>query len=143
MAGLDHQDYGVETLEAAGGIAGALLRAFRERWQWQAGIALRDWRYTVRIPNIDISNLVTKSSAADLFDLMIKALHRNQNVNAGKSAWYMNRTVHQMLEIQTRDDVQSGGGLTFDNVSGKRVSFFQQIPVRICDALLETEAAVV
>ena len=33
------------------------MRALQERWQWKAGIALKDWRYVVRICNIDVSNL--------------------------------------------------------------------------------------
>lgn len=141
-AGLIHDDRGLQTITGSTGIGGTRLLAYQEHWQWKCGIALKDWRYVVRIANIDISNLVAKSSAADLFDLMIKALNRVPNLQLGRAAFYVNRTVKQMLEIQTRDDTQTGGGLTFENVSGKRVSSFQGIPVRICDALLETEAVV-
>lgn len=141
-AGLQHENLGLETVENAGGIAGSLQRAYRDHWQWKCGIALKDWRYVVRIPNIDISNLVAKSSAADLVELMIKASHRVPNINMGKACFYMNRTCFQMLDIQRRDDVQTGGSLTYDMVDGKRVASFRGIPVRICDALLETEAEV-
>jgi hypothetical protein len=54
----------------------------------------------------------------------------------------MNRTLHTYLKKQTRNDVISGGGLTFDNVAGKRVAFFDEVPVKRVDALLNTEAAV-
>jgi len=141
-AGLIHEDFGEQTVSVGTGIGGAKMRAFQERFQWKAGIALKDWRYVVRIPNIDISNLVAKSSAADLIELMIKAIHRIPQLQRCKPTFYMNRSCFQMLDIQRRDDVISGGGLVFDNVDGKQQASFRGIPVRLCDQLLETEAAV-
>lgn len=141
-AGLEHNDLGEETVESTAGIAGSRLRAFRDQWKWKCGIALKDWRYVVRIANIDISNLIAKSSAADLIELMIKSIHRIQNLRMGKPVFYMNRSVFQMLDIQRRDDVISGGGLVYKDVDGMVVPTFRGIPIRICDALLETESAV-
>jgi hypothetical protein len=141
-AGLIHDDMGLVTVETTAGIAGTRLRAYQDRWQWKNGIALKDWRYVVRIPNIDISNLVAKSSAADLTELMIKATHRLPNMNMGRPVFYMNRTVFQMLDIQRRDDVISGGGLVYKDVDGKNTPTFRGIPIRVCDSLLETEAVV-
>lgn len=141
-AGLIHEDLGLVTVEVTAGVAGNRLRAYQDRWQWKCGLALKDWRYVVRIPNIDISNLVAKTSAADLIELMIKAIHRVPNLRAGRPAFYMNRSVFQMLDIQRRDDVISGGGLVYENVDGVVQPSFRGIPVRICDALTETEAQV-
>jgi len=140
--GLQHFDHGEETAETTAAIAGTRLRVFRDQWQWKCGVALRDWRYVVRIPNIDISNLVGKTSAADLIELMIKAIHRLPSVTAGKCAFYMNRSVMQMLDIQRRDDVISGGQLSYDVVDGKMQYTFRGIPIRKVDQLLETEATV-
>lgn len=142
QAGLIHEDHGEVTIETTSGVAGSRMRAYQDQWQWKCGIALKDWRYVVRIPNIDISNLVGKSSAADLLDLMIKATHRIPNLGMGKCAFYMNRSVMQMLDIQRRDDVIAGGGLVYDNVDGKPQYAFRGIPVRKCDQLTETEAQV-
>lgn len=141
-AGLIHNDYGEVTVELTAGIAGSRMRAFQERWQWKTGIAVKDWRYAVRICNIDVSNLVAKSSAADLIELMIKAIHRIPTLSLGKPAFYMNRTVFQMLDIQRRDDVLSGGGLTYADVDGVARPSFRGIPINKVDALLENEAAV-
>lgn len=141
-AGLTHNDHGEVTVETTAGIAGSRMRAYQDQWTWDCGIALKDWRYAVRICNIDITNLVAKSSAADLIELMIKAVHRIPNLNEGKAVFYMNRTCFQMLDIFRRDDVVSGGGLTFQNVDGKIEYSFRGIPIRICDALQETEAMV-
>jgi hypothetical protein len=142
QAGLFHEDLGLQTVTVSTGISGSLLRAYQDHWQWKIGLAIPDWRSVVRIANIDISNLVAKSSAADLFDLMIKAINVIPNMNMVKPVFYMNRTVWQMLWIQGRDDVISGGGLTFDNVAGRPVRSFMGIPVRLMDALTETEAQI-
>lgn len=143
QAGLIHEDLG---LGDAFDSSNNRFRAYMDRYQWKCGIALKDWRYVVRIPNIDISNLVAKSSAADLIELMIKAIHRLPNgysgLRAGKPVFYMNRSCFQMLDIQRRDDVITGGGLRFDNVDGMVQATFRGIPIRIVDQLLETEAVV-
>lgn len=141
-AGLSHEDLGLQTVSVATDIGGAKLRAYQDHWQWKNGIALKDWRYTVRIANIDISNLIAQSSAADLTNLLIKATHRPPNLRSAKFAIYMNRTCFQEFDIQRRDDVISGGSLTYTDVDGKRVYSFRGIPVRICDALTEAEAQV-
>lgn len=141
-AGLQHEDKGLKTIETAGGsAAGKRLDVYQDKWEWKCGVAVRDWRYAVRIANIDISNLVAKSSAADLIDSMIKAIHRLPTMNVGKCAFYMNRTVMQMLDIQRRDDV-AAAGMTYQEVDGKLVPTFRGIPIRKVDALLETEAQV-
>jgi len=138
-AGLIHEDLGIgDAFDASNN----RYRAYMDRWQWKCGLALKDWRYVVRIPNIDISALVAKSSAADLTELMIKAIHRIPSLNMVKPVFYMNRTCKQMLDIQKRDDVISGGGLTYDKVDGETVMSFRGIPIRTCDSLLETEATV-
>jgi hypothetical protein len=142
VAGLKSEYVGEETAEVATGLGTARSRVYRHWFTWKCGIALEDWRYVVRIPNIDISNLVAKSSAADLFDLMIKASHRIPDLDACKPVFYMNRTVFQMLDIQSRDDVQTGGQLKYEEVGGKRLMSFRGIPVRICDQLTEAESLV-
>lgn len=141
-AGLQHEDLGVVTVETTAGIAGNRMRAYQDHWMWRCGLAVKDWRNVVRIPNIDISNLVAKSSAADLIELMIKAIHRVPSLTMGKPVFYMNRSCFQMLDIQRRDDVVSGGGLTYENVDGKVIPMFRGIKISKVDALTEAEAAV-
>ncbi|HVJ30660.1 MAG TPA: hypothetical protein VNA66_10160, partial [Gammaproteobacteria bacterium] len=57
-AGLVHEDFGEQTVDTVLGIGGSRMRAYQERYQWQGGLVVKDWRYVVRIANIDISNLV-------------------------------------------------------------------------------------
>ena len=146
QAGLIHEDFGLQTIQVEGSgdsaIAGARMRAYQERYQWKNGISLKDWRYVVRIPNVDISQLVAQSNAADLTKLMVKAVHRIPNMASGRPAFYMNRTCIEFLDIQRRDDVQSGGQLKYEVVDGKNILTFRQIPIRMVDQLVETEATV-
>ena len=74
---------------------------------------------------------------------MIKAIHRIPYLRMCKPVFYMNRSCMQMLDIQKRDDVITGGGLKYDVVDGVWTPSFRGIPIRISDSLTETEAAVV
>lgn len=140
-AGLQHQDHGETTIQSEGtgsvGVGGARLRAFQDQYTWKCGIALRDWRYVVRIANIDKS-----ADNADYIDLMTKAVHRLVNPGMGRCAFYMNRTLRQRLDLLRRSDVSAGGGITYDNVDGKIVANFRGIPIRVSDALTEGETAI-
>ncbi len=140
-AGLNHQDLAEQTIQTSTAVAGTRLRVFQEKWDWKCGVALRDWRFAVRIGSIDVSNLVGKSSAADLVELMIKAIYRLPVLGLGKTVFYMNRTVLQMLDIQRRDDMLNGG-IVYKEIDGISMPTFRNIPIRVCDALLNTESAV-
>lgn len=141
-AGLQHNDHGPQTVMTATGIGTGRLRAYQDQWIWNAGMALKDWRYVSRIANIDINNLVSQSNATDLVKSMIKSTHRMPFIKLGKPVFYMNRTTFEFLDIQRRDAVEVGGQLKYEDVDGKRVPFFRGIPVRICDALTQTETQV-
>ena len=138
-AGLQHKDLGEQDAFDTNGLR---FRAYLDWWQWKAGLALKDWRYAVRICNIDISDLVAQSAAADLIELMIKAWHRIPSYGLCKPVFYMNRTCFQMLDIARMNQVIAGGGLTYDNVDGKPVHAFRGIPIRRVDALLQSETLV-
>lgn len=141
-AGLGHDNYGEQTAEITAGAGGTRMRVYQERWTWDAGIALKDWRSVVRIGSIDVSNLVGVSSAADIIEMMIKAMYRIPMLSSVKPVFYMNRTCIEMLDILRRNDVISGGQLTYAQVDGVFEYAFRGIPIRLCDAILETEALV-
>lgn len=136
-AGLIHEDLGIETVEDANG---GRFRAFQDRFQWKCGMSLRDWRYVVRIPNIDVSDLGTPAGA-DLIELMIKAMHRLPNMNAGRCVFYANRTICQALDIQARNT--SNLYLTQGNEESGPKTTFRGVPIRKCDAIAEDEDQVV
>ena len=109
-AGLTHEDLGEQTVYNSDGTR---LQAFATRYQWKNGLVVKDWRYVVRICNIDISDLLgstgTQASSAStaLVKLMARALYRIPNMAMGRAAFYMNRTVHSGLSIAAMDKSQS------------------------------------
>lgn len=136
MVGLQHVD---ENLQDAEDSDGRKFRVYRDRFKWKVGIALRDWTTCGRICNIDVSNLRAESSNADLIKLMIRL--SEQMRGTGRKVFYVNRTVRTWLRIQILNRVVNN--LTWETVAGKRVMVFDEIPVRLCDAILNTEATVV
>lgn len=140
--GLTHEDLGIVTVETTNGIGGSRMRAYQDHFIWRCGLTVRDPRYIVRIANIDMSNLRAKSGALDVIEAMIAATYKVPSLKGGKFAFYMNRAVKSALDIQKRDDVVAGGGLMYDKSDGEVVHSFRGIPVRVCDALVETEAVV-
>ena len=139
-AGLTHEDLGEQLIQTGVGVGTGRMKAFVDRWQWKCGLAVRDWRYAVRIANIDVSNLVTESGAADLTKLMIKAVHRIPAFGMGRAVFYCNRTVREMLDIQALS--KASQQLTIDNFDGKPITKFRGVPIQTCDQILETEAVV-
>jgi major capsid protein gp7 len=143
-AGLQHEDLGEQTITVSTGIGGDRMRAYQDRFVWKAGLAVKDWRYVVRICNIDISNLIADSSpfSADLIKLMIKAVYRIPTLGMGTPVFYTNRTIAEWLAIQAREAVSTGGQLSYDVVEGKPITRVMGIPVRRVDALTQAEATV-
>jgi hypothetical protein len=145
-AGLQHTDYGKVVVETPGGSAeGKRMSAYRESWAWNVGLCLKDWRYVVRQPNIDVSDLIAENaSAATLIKNMIKMIHRlpKGSQKSTRRVFYMNRTVLEYLDIQSRDAVSTGGQLGYKDVYGEQVLAFRGIPCKCVDALLESEATV-
>lgn len=138
-AGLQQRDMGEVTLESAPN-GGGRMQAYRTHYQWKCGLTVRDWRYAVRIANIDVSDLKPDAaSGADLVDLCAQALEKVQNLNAGRPAFYMNRTVRSVLRRQLKN--AANVNLTLEQATGRHVMSIDGVPVRRCDAILNTEAA--
>jgi hypothetical protein len=135
VGGLQHWDLGEQMIQGGLTMGTSRMVALVDRWQWKCGLAVRDWRYAVRICNIDVSNLVAESSAADLTKLMIRAIHRLPSLSVGKPVFYVNRTVRQMLDIQALN--KSSSQITVDNFDGKLITKFRGIPIQTCDQILE------
>lgn len=142
-AGLIHEDQGVLTVYDSNNNP---YQAYQTHYQWKNGLVVKDWRYVVRICNINTANLVAESGAADIIKLMSRALDRIPNFGMGRAAFYMNRTVYSMLRIQALNKSQNAiavqNGL---NQFGTPQSWttFEGVPLRRVDQLMNTEARVV
>lgn len=139
QAGLQMKDLGEDTVRDSDGNE---YQAYRTHFQWKHGVTVRDWRYIVRICNIDTSDL-TKNAAtgADIIDLMSQAVEKIHTLTGVTPYFYVNRTVSSFLRRQTVNKVASST-LSFTDVGGRKVMSFAEVPVRRCDALLNTEATV-
>jgi hypothetical protein len=140
--GLHSQNLGEVTLTDT---AGGMYQGYRTHYKWDIGLTLRDWRYVVRIANIDVSLLQsddgTVSAGANLIKCMIKALHKIPSKRRGKLVFYVNETVETYLDLQTlsQNNMRVSYRMT---PHGEEVLTFRTIPVKRCDALLDTESAV-
>ena len=138
-AGLVIRDLGEDTVKDA---EGGEYQAYRTHYKWDAGLTLRDWRYVVRIANINWQQLTKDAQAgADLIDLMTQAIELLPNANMGRAVFYVNRKVRSFLRRQIANKV-AGSTLTMEQVAGKHVVSFDGIPVKRSDALLLSEAQV-
>jgi hypothetical protein len=140
-AGIQQRDLGEVTIEDADGSNGR-MQAFRTHYRWDVGLTVRDWRFAVRIANIDRSALlVTAATGADLNDLMHQAWTELPSTTAGRCSWYMDKSILSMLRRQTANAVSSST-LSVDMVGGTMQTSWGGIPIRRCDALRPDEATV-
>jgi hypothetical protein len=139
--GLSHKDLGEVTVDTTAGIGGSRMQAYRDHWQWKCGIALRDWRYAVRIANIDMTDTIANTTTSPLINFMIKAIHRIPALGLGKPVFYMNRSMAQYLDLQAQTRA-TNTIMTGNDAAGRPVTTFRGIPIRTVDQLLETETAV-
>jgi hypothetical protein len=147
-AGLSHQDLGeIDAFDASNN----RFRAYGDLYQWDNGLVVKDWRYVVRIANIDVSDLVaatgTQASTAStaIIKLMCRAQDRLPSISSVNDVFYVNRTVASHLRVAAMD--KSASAVTIEkatNQFGKTIHqlMFLGTPVRIMDTIINTEAAI-
>lgn len=152
-AGLEHKDLG--EIDAFDGNQNR-YRAYADIWRWDCGLSLRDWRYAVRIANVDISDLVGQTgtqaptASTALLKQMLLAMNQIPFMGKGKPVFYTSRKVKAYLQIAALDKSQNA--LSIQQAAGQfgmpgvasvdgDLLFFG-VPVRTVDSLVETEAVV-
>lgn len=149
-AGLQMEDMGrVVIQDASDGSNTGRMLAYQSHYRWDAGLVIKDWRYAVRICNVDRSLLTRTytsgvfSSGAHLPDLMFQAMRLIPNLGVGRPTFYCDRTIATWIARQTAAATQAST-LTSDAVAGDRrfTERYQGIPVRRVDALSADEARV-
>lgn len=140
-SGLQMQDLGEVTIENVDGANGR-MQAYRSHYTWDCGLTVRDWRFFVRIANIDRSALTPDAATgANLPNLMFEAYERVPNTTMGRAAWYMDRGILTKLRQQSAAAVKQST-LTVDDVGGVMVTSFNAVPIRRVDRLAPDEALV-
>lgn len=140
-AGLKMEDFGKELVNDSATPAGQ-FPAYRTNFTWDCGLTLRDWRYVVRIANIDVSDLTaTGATGAAVINLMIRAIHKIRNMKLGNAVFYCNETIMSILDQQTLN--QGGMHLTYGTgPHGEPITSFRGIPVKLVDAIIDAETVV-
>ena len=138
QAGLKHEDLGLgDVLDPDGGT----LRAYRNLFTWQCGLVVKDWRYGVRLANIDVSNLRSGTGAADLINALVDGIHKIPSLGSCNPVIYCNRVVRAALDKQALSKSQNA--LSITEALGQFKTSFLGIPVRTVDAISNAEARVV
>ena len=140
-SGIQHKEYqNVNELDEDGNT----FMATRDEYSFASGICVQDWRYGVRICNIDVSAALADpdGSSVAVINNMIKALHRVPSLQSAgvKFGLYMNRDMMTVLDIQGTN--KSNAYFTSSEVEGVTRTKFRGIPLRLCDSILSTEAVV-
>lgn len=140
-AGLQSRDLGEESVQDANG---NWFQAARSLFQWDGGLVVKDWRYVVRIANIDVSDWInvansqTSAASTNLLKLMMRAIARIPNFNMGRAAFYANRSIQEGLMIQALEKSNAALGIK-DALTqfGTKINQlqFMGIPVRGVDQL--------
>ena len=159
QAGLVYEDKGdvVPAYDSNGNRFEAYTSYFRQK----VGLCVKDWRFAVRMCNIDTTsaaNGLLGTTPPDLFQLMSRAVVRLPTASRRLSgitesdapddpvpgimpAWYVNRTGREFMDIQAiRDKNVLIGSKDY---AGDPVVTFRDSPIRVVDALTNTEARVV
>lgn len=147
-AGLRSRDLGEESVQDA---AGGWYQAARSLFQWDSGLVVKDWRYVVRIANIDVSDWVgvagtqAATASTNLIKLMTRAIARIPNLSMGRAAFYCNRSIQEGLMIQAMEKSQNALSVQ-EALSqfGQKMNqlTFMGIPVRGVDQLSVAETLV-
>lgn len=132
------QDLGQKTVNDSDGNP---FEALETLYETNLGLSIKDYRYAVRLCNIDVTQLKSDGSTLDLWNKLIEATERLQSTSKGRCYIYMNRTVRTALRLQASN--KKNVRLDRMEVDGKMLEGMDGIPFRRVDALLNTEERVV
>lgn len=157
QAGLVYEDKG--DIVPAYDANGNRFEAYTSMFQFKIGLCVKDWRYNVRIANVDTTTAgLQGATPPDLFALMSRAVVRLPTASRRLSgitesdapddpvpgispAWYVNRTGREYLDIQAIRD--RNVLLSSKDYAGDPVVTFRDTAIRVVDALTNSEARVV
>ncbi|NQY98719.1 MAG: hypothetical protein HRT82_16320 [Henriciella sp.] len=149
-AGLSHRDLGEDTAYFSDGTR---MQVYADIFNWENGLVVKDWRYAVRIANIDNSHadVLDNTQSPDgpnytnIIHRMIEAVARIPNLSMCRPAFYVNRGTFTLLQRLAME--KSANALSLQegmSQFGTPRSFltFMGIPIRRCDALTRSEDVV-
>ena len=157
ITGLQHKDWGDVRQGYDTNTPQGRYEVYTTHYKWDLGFTLRDWRYVVRIANIDTTSTspgLLSTTPFNLINALVRAVHRlpTAPVSAGpvqrtdaptqgmvnRCAFYCNRLASTYLDIQALN--KTNVLLKMEEWDGKPVTTFRGIPVRTVDAITSAEA---
>lgn len=157
-AGIKREDKGEQRVVDANGDPYFVKE---ELFRQHIGVSVRDWRYNVRIANVDIEAL--RNGTLDIYALMRSAYYRmhgrrlarpgakfmpgsgDPSVPMVRTAIYANTDVLEAMDVGAtngRDGVDNFVRLVPKEIEGKEVLTYRGIPIRETDALINDEEEV-
>lgn len=155
-AGLYMEDKG--TVVPGFDAVGNRFEAYTAMFEQQVGFCPKDWRYGVRLANLDTTNAgLAGPNAYDLFagmDQMLLLFPKNTKMASGivksdapddaatgvRSVFYCNRTIRHWMNIQAMRN--RNVLLTINDYDGRVVESYRGVPIKIVDQLLNSESTV-
>ena len=154
-AGLDMEDKGDVT--PGFDSLGNRFEAFTSWFRQLAGLVPKDWRYGVRVANIDTTNAgLAGPNALDIFATMAETLLLFPKLTRSTSGitktdatdddfgvhpvYYCNRTMRHWMDVQAMRD--RNVLLRIEDYAGMPIMGFRDIPIKIIDQITNTESLV-
>jgi hypothetical protein len=138
---IGHPNFGVESRDMGEDIvldgSSNEYIAYRTHFKIYGGLVVRDDRAIKRLANIETASGATSNTFDD--DLLLELV--NEFRHGGKGVvLYVNRTVKTQMDKLAKD--KNNVNYTTDNVFGIPTTMFRGFPVRINEAILDTESAI-
>lgn len=122
--------------------SGNSYMGYADHWLWRCGLFVKDWRYVVRIANIDPTALTLNGATGPkLQDLMIQAQEQLESLTGVNAVFYVPRFLQTYFRRQLAE--QKNTFLAWADVGGKKMLEFSGTPIRRTDALSVNETQVV
>ena len=149
-AGLRHEDLGEVDIFEAGSTTNK-YRGYADSFEWDMGLAVEDWRYGVRVANIDtvalaaLTGTQALTASTNILKLMVRAIDRLPSRAGVEPIFYVNRTIASHLRIIAME--KSGSAVTVQpalNQFGKTIHelFVNEVRVELEDQITNAETAV-
>lgn len=135
------------------------FEAYTSMFQWQFGLAVEDWRYVVRLCNLDTTTAgLLGTTPPDIFAILSRAIVRlptagrtvsgitktdapDKMAPAIRLKMYCNRLVRASMDVQAIRD--KNVLLSPTDYAGRPIVNWRNVPIGVQDSLLDSESRVV
>jgi hypothetical protein len=131
MAGLEHEDRGIETVTSSS----LKYRAYVDVFTWKAGMVVKNSKSIARLANIEYSG------ASNIFDEDNLITLMNRMTQGPGRRIYCNQDILTQMEIRAKDKTNIHYTTVSDIAPGP-VTFFKGVPVRLVEQITNAETSI-